>query len=593
MSINRNAPIIITRYSNSYKILSCVPKTQILEAKPGFLKSRNMAYKLRARKQKRPYVSCDDDDDGHESDSSRRMDPDFTRNVRPRRSNTMITESAEQRRAGRPPKRTRKSTPSAGEASTSGSKPAEYVARTIMSWLIDHGMIIENEKIYYVADREGDSDDGKRSKKELLMKGRARREGVQCECCNEVMTVWDFENHTGSVLQRPYEHIHVARSNSSLLQCQFEVWQSNVEVERRTFNEIVPRNGASDKHDDACLICADGGDLICCEKCWSTSHLKCMGLERIPQGDWICPYCVCKHCYKNDKDLPTCVQCDKKYHWQCLVSNKELDLNASGETLACDSHCGEVYEKLQSLVGVKHELEGGFCWTLLQRMEPDNLDFKDLHLITECNSKISLAWEVLDECFTTIIDRHTQINVVQSVAYSRGSNLNRINFRGFYTAILEKNDDIISAATIRVHGTDLAEMPFIGTRHLYRQNGMSRMLLVTLESIFSVMGVEHLIIPSVQELTEMWEGKCGFSPVEDVVSQKITDWNTLTFPGAVRLQKALLSTPPSSPSAVMNADVAEDVDEGVDMVSDNCAKLAGLDLNHEYTESGDEEVEDK
>lgn len=91
----------------------------------------------------------------------------------------------------------------------------------------------------------------------------------------------------------------------------------------------------------------------------------------------------------------------------------------------------------------------------------------------------------------------------------------------------------------------------------------------------------------------MWEGKCGFSPVEDVVSQKITDWNTLTFPGAVRLQKALLSTPPSSPSAVMNADVAEDVDEGVDMVSDNCAKLAGLDLNHEYTESGDEEVEDK
>jgi hypothetical protein len=29
------------------------------------------------------------------------------------------------------------------------------------------------------------------------------------------------------------------------------------------------------------------------------------------------------------------------------------------------------------------------------------------------------------------------------------------------------------------------------------------------------------------------------------------------------------------------------------MVSDNCAKLAGLDLNHEYIESGDEEAEDK
>ena len=89
----------------------------------------------------------------------------------------------------------------------------------------------------------------------------------------------------------------------------------------------------------------------------------------------------------------------------------------------------------------------------------------------------------------------------------------------------------------------------------------------------------------------MWERKCGFSPIEDAVSQKIINWNTLTFPSAVRLQKALLSTPDGSPSAVMNADVG--VDEGVDMVRENCAKLSGLDLNHEYTESGDEEAENK
>lgn len=85
----------------------------------------------------------------------------------------------------------------------------------------------------------------------------------------------------------------------------------------------------------------------------------------------------------------------------------------------------------------------------------------------------------------------------------------------------------------------------------------------------------------------MWERKCGFSPIEDAVSQKIINRSTLTFPSAVRLQKALLSTPAGSPSAVMNADVR------VDMVSENCAKLAGLDLNQEYTESGDEEAENK
>ncbi|CAK7356303.1 unnamed protein product [Dovyalis caffra] len=562
-----------------------------------------MSYKLRTRTQKRPYVNSSCDDDGYESDSERRKDPDFTRTVRPRRRKTgasvMIAENAEQRRVDHPPKRARKSSPSAGEPSTSGSKPAESVERTIMSWLIDQGVIIENERIYYVAEREGDSDDRKQSKKEVLKNGRTSRKGVWCECCNEFMTVWDFETHAGSFLQRPYEHIYVARSNNSLQQCQAEVWQSNVEVERRTFNEIVPRNGSSDEHDDACLICGDGGNLICCDKAFP---------KEIGFAPTVCASTILTSCFTILVFTNEAVSFAVIDHGQCLVNKQELDLNASAETLACDSRCREVYEKLQSLVGVKHELEGGFCWTLLQRLEPDNLDFENRHLITECNSKIALAWEVLNECFDTIIDRHTQINVVQSVVYSQGSNFTRINFRGFYTAILEKNDDIISAATIRVHGTELAEMPFIGTREMYRQKGMSRMLLVTLESIFSVLGVEHLIIPSVQELTDMWKGKCGFSTIEDGVCKKINNRNTLTFPSTVRLQKALHTTPACSPCAVMDvdegADAAADGDldvestgadvestgAGVEMVRDSCAKLAGLDLNLEYTECEDEDV---
>ncbi|KAL7494974.1 hypothetical protein ACHAWT_004031 [Skeletonema menzelii] len=58
-------------------------------------------------------------------------------------------------------------------------------------------------------------------------------------------------------------------------------------------NLLRDSNHESGEHLDECVICDDGGDLICCDSCPNAYHLSCLGLNTIDdEKEWFCPDCT-------------------------------------------------------------------------------------------------------------------------------------------------------------------------------------------------------------------------------------------------------------------------------------------------------------
>ncbi|KAJ7558374.1 hypothetical protein O6H91_04G036300 [Diphasiastrum complanatum] len=412
--------------------------------------------------------------------------------------------------------------------------------RTIISWLIDMGVVAENEKVRYLSRKE----------KHVMMEGQVTRDGVWCKCCKMVWTLSDFELHAGSKLRRPCANIFVS-DGRSLSECQMQALKIKDAAKSPCKASHESNNGDPDGSDDTCGICGDGGELICCDHCPSTFHLNCVQVENVPKDDWYCPYCRCAVCHDSkfsvgesfdETAVLCCDQCGREYHVVCLYARgmPKMDRCPKNNQF-CGHVCHKIFEGLRGLVGTTNALEDGFSWTLLRSTEEDPLSTTEysLEVVAEHNSKLAIALTVMQECFRPMIDTRTKIELISHILYNRGSELNRLNFRGFYTLLLERGDELISVASIRVHGARLAEMPLIGTRFQYRRQGMCRRLMNALELMLQNLRIQTLVLPAVPELLETWTNAFGFEPMTPSERFEFVGFSISAFPGTTLLQKSL------------------------------------------------------
>ncbi|KAL8115226.1 uncharacterized protein LOC141663839 isoform X1 [Apium graveolens] len=417
--------------------------------------------------------------------------------------------------------------------------------RTILSWLIDKKVVFPGDKVRYRIGKDY----------KTLAEGIVSCDGIRCNCCQETFTLRNFEVHANSTCNKPSSNMFL-EDGRSLLECQIQLRRDlNARGSTRGLPEVKGKQ-TDNETDCICSICHLGGNLILCDGCPSTFHKRCLGLKGVPTGNWFCPSCCCKICGQSknkgnidvftDSSVINCDQCARQYHIGCLrMKGHVLESYPKGYWF-CNRKCEQISLGLQKLLGKPVQIGiDNLTWTLLKYTKPDKYyhDQSDIADSTEIYSKLNLALDVMHECFEPLKEPRTGRDLVEDVIFNRWSKLHRLNFNGFYTVLLEKNDELITAATIRVHGEKVAEIPLVATRFLYRRLGMCRVLMNELEKVLMKLGVERLILPAAPTVLNTWISSFGFLRMSPSERLKFLGYTFLNFQGTTLCQKPLLTMP--------------------------------------------------
>ncbi|KAK2391817.1 PHD finger transcription factor [Trifolium repens] len=412
---------------------------------------------------------------------------------------------------------------------------------SLVSWLIKNQVLVPGTDVFC------------RGSNNVVKRGSLFSDGIVCDCCHVNFTVTGFEAHAGCTRHRPSTSI-LLEDGRSLLECQREAQSSR----DQTGNHCVAEANSEANNDNVCAICGFGGDIVLCDRCPSSFHLSCLGLDQVPDGDWFCPTCCCKICYgpkckqecadHNDNNILACVQCEQKFHFGCVKAiggygPSDAESNAEKKDWFCSVVCGNMFLCLKKLLGKPITIADNITWTLLKNNASSDYDYDGGNFTSYEFSlnkrKLNSALGVLYQSFNPSIDAFSGRELIKDVVFSRDSKHNRLNFRGFYNVILEKMGEVVSVATIRIYGPKVAEVVFVATKEQHRKQGLCRLLMDELEKQLIRLGVGSFVLHSSEDAINTWTKSFGFVRMTGKDKCRFIDNTFLEFQNSIMCLKLL------------------------------------------------------
>ena len=185
-------------------------------------------------------------------------------------------------------------------------------------------------------------------------------------------------------------HVPVLAANNYAFGGESSVFERELKNSNRSNFEVKKRKkGPAFENSDDCIICGDGGDLVCCSGCPNNVHLSCVGLTSANQFH-TCPHHRCSLCGKNRYDagglLFPCHACPNSYCEECLPKDGITFLEKVDrfEKLGFDSTKHNVYINCSDRCETYAKMAYGYVptgTTGRRRREtcPEAIDFSDAY----------------------------------------------------------------------------------------------------------------------------------------------------------------------------------------------------------------------